>query len=56
MTHCYGDLPGQDDDPHATTRHVSSLDHDTETINAMPRMTAVGVSVTRCGQGDPGAR
>ena len=51
MTHCYGDLPGHDDDPHAfgaNPGRLLSLDHDTETINAMPRMTAVPVSVTPC--------
>lgn len=51
MTHCYGDLPGQDDDPRmfgANTGRLLSVDDDIESINAMPRMTAVPVSLTRC--------
>lgn len=51
MAHCYGDLPGQDDDPRAygaNPGRLLSLDHDIETINAMPRITALPVSVTLC--------
>jgi anaerobic selenocysteine-containing dehydrogenase len=51
MAHCYGDLPGQDDDPRAfgaNPGRLLSLDEDIETINAMPRITAVPVSITVC--------
>lgn len=50
MTHCYGDLPGTDDDPRAHGSNPARLLSHTlgvQTINAMPQMTAVPVSVVR---------
>jgi anaerobic selenocysteine-containing dehydrogenase len=48
MTHCYGALPGQDEDPRkygANPARLLSHTDGRQTINAMPRMTAVPVSL-----------
>lgn len=50
MTHCYGDLPGHDDDPGLYgTNPARLLSHTTglQEINAMPQMTAVAVTIRR---------
>jgi anaerobic selenocysteine-containing dehydrogenase len=50
MTHCYGDLPGVDDDPGAYGANPARLLSHTvgvQAINAMPQMTAVPVSLRR---------
>lgn len=50
MTHCYGDLPGSDDDPRmfgANPARLLSHTDGLQTINAMPQMTAVPVSLRR---------
>lgn len=48
MTHCYGALPGADDDPRAYGANPARLlshSHGTQSINAMPQMTAIPVSL-----------
>jgi len=48
MTHCYGDLPGGDDDPRRVGTNVSRLlsaEHDLQPVSLMPRMSAVPVDV-----------
>lgn len=48
MTHCFGDLPGADDDPLAygvNPGRLLSMSDTAEDINAMPRMTAVEVTI-----------
>ncbi|CAN5353827.1 molybdopterin oxidoreductase family protein [soil metagenome] len=48
MTHCYGALPGEDDDPlqyGANPARLLSHTDGLQTINAMPQMTAVPVSL-----------
>jgi len=50
MTHCYGDLPGRDDDPAAYGANPARLLSHTvgvQAINAMPQMTAVPVTLRR---------
>jgi anaerobic selenocysteine-containing dehydrogenase len=49
MTHAFGGLPGEDDDParHGTNpTRLISLDSETESINRMPRMSAIPVTIT----------
>jgi anaerobic selenocysteine-containing dehydrogenase len=49
LAHCYGDLPGGDDDPRRAGASVSrllSVDHELQPLSLMPRMSAVPVSVT----------
>jgi anaerobic selenocysteine-containing dehydrogenase len=53
MTHCFGGLPGVDDDPllyGANPARLLSLDVDTQTINRMPRMSAVPVTLNPVGR------
>jgi anaerobic selenocysteine-containing dehydrogenase len=48
MTHCYGDLPGNDEDPRTFGSNPARLlSHEVgiQAINAMPQMTAVPVSL-----------
>ena len=48
MTHMFGDLPGQDDDPvvyGANTNRLLSADVGVQRFTAMPRMTAVEVAI-----------
>ncbi|MCW2866642.1 MAG: molybdopterin oxidoreductase [Marmoricola sp.] len=50
MTHCYGALPDHDEDPRqfgANPARLLSHTHGRQTINAMPQMTAVPVSLRR---------
>ena len=50
MTHCYGDLPGQDEDPlryGANPARLLSHEVGIQSINAMPQMTAIPLSVRR---------
>lgn len=49
MSHCWGSLPGSDDEPSSygsNPGRLLSLVHGTEEINAMPQMTAVSVKIT----------
>ncbi|MFI5054275.1 MAG: molybdopterin dinucleotide binding domain-containing protein, partial [Acidimicrobiia bacterium] len=49
MTHAFGGLPGDDDDPRrhgANPTRLLSIDFDTQAINRMPRMSAVPVTIT----------
>jgi anaerobic selenocysteine-containing dehydrogenase len=49
MTHAFGGLPGDDDDPRrygANPTRLLSIDVDTQAISRMPRMTAVPVTLT----------
>jgi anaerobic selenocysteine-containing dehydrogenase len=55
MTHAFGGTPGADDDPRrrgANPTRLLSLDADTQTINRMPRMSAVPVRLTVIPSGD----
>ena len=47
MSHCFGYLPGNEDyDTHgASTNHLISTERDLQTINAMPRMSGIPVSI-----------
>ena len=59
MSHCWGGLPGEDDDYEAfgaSTNLLTRTDRFVETINAMPRMTAIPVRVVPRDQGDGMAR
>ncbi|MET0988191.1 MAG: molybdopterin-dependent oxidoreductase [Steroidobacteraceae bacterium] len=50
MTHCWGDLPDSPsryDRVGSCTARLVSLDRDLETINAMPRMSAIPVKIRR---------
>jgi anaerobic selenocysteine-containing dehydrogenase len=50
MTHAFGGLPGDDDDPRrfgTNTTRLLSIDVATQTINRMPRMSAVPVTLAR---------
>jgi anaerobic selenocysteine-containing dehydrogenase len=52
MTHAFGGMPGEDDEPRrygANPTRLLSVDAETQSINRMPRMTAVPVAVTRLG-------
>jgi anaerobic selenocysteine-containing dehydrogenase len=49
LTHGFGDLPGEDDDPFAqgaNTNRLLSVADDLQAISAMPRMSAVPVTIT----------
>ncbi|HKQ85123.1 MAG TPA: molybdopterin-dependent oxidoreductase [Steroidobacteraceae bacterium] len=50
MTHCWGDLPDRPssyDSMGSCTARLISLDRDVETINGMPRMSAIPVNIRR---------
>ena len=55
MSHCFGGLPGEDEDPEAgacTGRLVDARTHH-QAINAMPTMSGVPVRIVRVGQREP---
>lgn len=48
MTHCYGGLPGDDDDPWrygTNPNRLLSIDENLQTISLMPQMTAVPIRI-----------
>jgi len=50
VAHGYGVLPGEPEDPYlrgASTNRLIGADHPRESINAMPRMSAIPVNVER---------
>jgi hypothetical protein len=60
MTHAFGGMPGDDDDPRrygTNPARLLSIDVETQAINRMPRMSAVpvalAVSTTGVPRGEP---
>ncbi len=52
MTHCYGGLPGEEDDPQAfgtNPNRLLSIDEDLQTISLMPHMSAVPIRIAPAG-------
>jgi anaerobic selenocysteine-containing dehydrogenase len=48
MTHCYGGLPGQEDDPlqyGTNPSRLLSIDSDLQSISMMPHMSAVPITI-----------
>ena len=48
MTHCYGGLPGDDDDPvlyGTNPNRLLSIDENLQTISLMPQMSAVPIRI-----------